>query len=558
MKGQAPLLAVVPVLAVVAATGCATGPPPLPSRPVPVPYADTLPIPEPPEREERRYVRTSLVHLPHDLSRPLRTSEGEALNRTRFDEVVPSAWFEPRMGHRDLTPRDVARGATSPGGAPATEGPLVVLEGKSEGVTPGFTLEDRKGDVYIVKFDAPDHLHMQSAAGVITNRLMWAAGYHVPEDYLLVFDSARLQVAEDAEIEAQDGERRMTQDDVRAVLEGTGPLPDGRFIALASRFVPGIPKGPFFMDGRREDDPNDHYRHEYRRELRGLRVVSSWVNNTDMREGNTLDVYVEPGYLRHYIIDFGATLGSSSTRPKHPKDEMEQPSRLWPLLGRFVTLGAYKAGWEDDPAELIDPAVGYIRGESFDPESWYSHWDNAAFAAMTPADAYWAAKIVAAFGDEHIRAAVETGGLPRRELVDTLVRILSTRRDRIVATWFAKVSPVEEPAVAAIAGRGLELAFQDLGLATGAWSGDATEYRWTFRHEAVGRRAAGVARAGPGPRQRIPVRWQEDAQAPEVLDDGEALARVEIQVRRPGVAGRPATVWLHWTGEAYEVVALEH
>src|SRR5688572_31326544 len=42
------------------------------------------------------------------------------------------------------------------------------------------------------------------------------------------------------------------------------------------------------------------------------------------REGNTLDVYVKPGYLRHYVIDFGATLGSGSTRPKHPKDEVER------------------------------------------------------------------------------------------------------------------------------------------------------------------------------------------------------------------------------------------
>ena len=36
---------------------------------------------------------------------------------------------------------------------------------------------------------------------MIVNRLMWGAGYHVPEDYVTVFDRDRLVVDEDATIE---------------------------------------------------------------------------------------------------------------------------------------------------------------------------------------------------------------------------------------------------------------------------------------------------------------------------------------------------------------------
>ena len=59
--------------------------------------------------------------------------------------------------------------------------------------------EDSKGERYIVKFDLKDVPYLQSAAGVISNRLMWGAGYWVPEDYLVNLDSAKLSLAEDAE-----------------------------------------------------------------------------------------------------------------------------------------------------------------------------------------------------------------------------------------------------------------------------------------------------------------------------------------------------------------------
>ena len=545
-------------------TGCAKELPPLPLRPQPVPWADTLPIPEPPEQDEERPIRVLTVQVPYDMSEPFRVGEGEALNLTHFDDVVSSSWWERRMGYEAITPERLAAGAEGPDAAPDTEGVLTVKGAKVGGVTAGFVLEDAKGDTYIVKFDHHDWPYLQSGAGVAVNRLMWGAGYWVPADYVGTLDAADLTVDEEAEIDDGGEDRPMTMDDVRAVLELARPLPDGRYRFLASKFVPGVPKGPFFMSGTRDDDPNDHFHHEHRRELRALRVVSAWLNNTDAREGNTLDVWVDPpGHLRHYIIDFAAAMGSSTDRPKHPKDDVERPADFWRGLKRIASLGLYREGWENDPHPVEDPAIGFIKAETFDPDEWKSAWDNPAFFAMTEADGYWAAKIVASFTDAHIRAAVEQGHYPERWQVDTLTRVLAYRRDRVVGRWFSSVTPLEEPRVTAQDVSGLTLSFRDLGIEEGVWEPGATRYRWTLSHQARGLELGGegAARAGE---QSLVVRWNRETPA-RVPEGRGALAVLRVLAIRDvyymdDEKPRAATVWLRRddTTGRYTVAGLEH
>lgn len=537
--------------AAAATAGCAQALPPLPLRPEPVAYADTLPIPEPGRQSENRFVRAALLYAPYDMAEPFTGSEGEALNLTHFDDLVPSAWWEPRMGYRPISPEELAVGPAAPEAAPDVSR-LVVVEGKSAGVTPGFTVEDAKGDTYIVKFDPPDYFHIQSAASIIVSRLMWGVGYHVPEDYLMIFDSAALEVGEGAELETSSGEERaLTMADVRSLLGRTRTLPDGRFLAVASRFVPGIPKGPFFFAGTRDDDPNDHYSHEHRREVRALRVVSAWVHNTDMREGNTLDVYVEPGYLRHYVIDFGAALGSGSTRAKHPKDGAERPADIWRLLARFLTLGAYQADWEDDHWVLPHRSIGHIRAEDFDPGRWKATWTNPAWVNLTDADGYWTAKILSAFTDAHIRAAVEEGGLPSAEVDDTLSAILRVRRDLTVAHWFGRVSTVERPDVTELGPASLRLSFRDLGLERALWSADDTRYAWKLR--SGGRvLGEGTGQARIGTDQIVDVAWSGGA------PESGALLTLELRTLRPDRRPPPARVYLRRVDGRMRVVGLAH
>lgn len=561
--------AVVMLALVGVATGCGANGVPLPLRPEPIPYADTLPVPEMEEYAPIEMPSLFKASLGDEMVRPfsLRRWMGaphEALNVTRMDEVVNSAWFENRNGKQRMSLEEVARGAATTNG-PDTNGPITVIGGKSQGISPGFTVRDSRGDIYLFKFDPQGSLYMSSSADVISSRFFYAAGYHTPEDHITVFDSARLVLDPEAEIETVEGERLMREDDIVEILALVDALPDGRYLALASKFLDGVPKGPFRFKDVRNDDPNDYYHHQYRRELRGLYVVSAWLNHVDMRFANTLDMYTEPGYLKHYLIDFAATLGSGTIRPHRPREGVEYNYDFWPTTARMLSLGFFTLGWEDKPFRVIHPAIGYIPVEDFNPGTWKANWPNAAFNRVTVRDGYWGAKLVGSFSDEQLRAVVAEGKLPSPQAADTLVKILAYRRDRTVEHWYSKVSPIEDVEVEFSTGAAgtarMELAFDDLGLGSEIWTAGETTYRWEFEHEASGCVMDGLAPAVASARQKMAIDFappcRDNVPKPSV---GDAVASLRIVASRPGSTERPATIYLRWVDDSrsYEVVGLQH
>jgi hypothetical protein len=544
-----------------AAAGCAS-PAAVPNRPEPIPYADTLPSDLPatrnPDEIERLLDASVSGEIGHALSiRRLLGAEHEALNVTRFDDVVNSAWFEHRNGRRRMSPAEVARGPTTRG--PDTSNTLTVIGGKTAGISPGFTVRDAQGATYLFKFDPRGNLQLASAAGVISSRLFWAAGYHTPEDVIVVFDAARLALDPEAVIETDFDERPMSKDDIYMVLDETDTLPDGRYLALASKYVPGRPLGPFLFSGVRTDDPNDWYRHEFRRELRGLYVISSWLNHVDMRFANTMDVFIDPpGYVRHYLIDFAATLGSGTIRSHHPREGKEYNFDIWATLGRVLTFGFLEVGWEEQEHEEIHPTIGWIPVESFDPGNWKPNWPNEAFNNCTPRDAYWGAKLVGSFSDEQIAAAVGVGHLPdvaAQALTDILIR----RRDMVVSHWYGQVTPIEHVQTTLNLDAGLarlELSFDDLGLASGVWEPGETRYFWRFDDPGSGTRSRGDRAADSGDRQAISLELRQlPGNAPGAEKD---FATLRLVASREGVTNREATVYLRWDGHEYRVAGLEH
>jgi len=534
----------------------------------PIAYIDTLPSLQPEERAINEVTRLLKASIGGEIGygfsfKRLLGAQAEALNITRFDDVVNSSWYEHRITRGDMTPEDVARGPTTVG--LDTSDVLTAVAGKAAGISPGFNVRDARGNTFVVKFDPIGSLHLASAAGVITSRLFHAAGYHTPEDFIVVFDSSKLVLHPEAKIPADGGgERTMTYADIRDVLSSTDPLPDGRFLALASKFVPGRPMDPFFFEGVRNDDPNDYYLHQHRRELRGLYVVSSWLNHVDMRFANTLDVFIDPpGYVRHYLIDFAATLGSGTVRPHQPREGKEYNFAFWPSLARMLTLGFYNKGWENEEYEIIHPSIGWIPVESFAPGEWRANWPNGAFRLVTPADAYWGAKIVGAFSDDHIRAAVSEGGLPVQEARDVLVDILKARRDKIVAYWYSKVTPIENVSTRS-AGPGssrLEISFDDLGIATGLYTDAQTRYIWTFNDVYLDIEAEGETVAGSSERQSLDIPFESSNQQLAGIDGDRATATLKVDVERDGRrVKREAVITLRWEGpeKGYSVVGLRH
>jgi hypothetical protein len=407
-----------------------------------------------------------------------------AANVNALDEVPNSSWFTNRIGLFEMAPEAVAAGPHGDGG-PATTGTWTIVRAKSEGVTPGFNIKDERGIVYVIKFDAPDHPGMSSAAGAITGRLFHAAGYNVPADDVVTFDRERLRLGDGVNITDLDGRRRpMTVADIDTILSRVTAEPDGRYRAIASRFLDGEPLGPFDWKGRREDDPNDAIDHEERRELRAFRVFAAWLAHYDTKQENTLDMFVTEGdrrYVKHHLIDFASTLGAGANGPFRSYS-YEHSFDFPPVLGRSLALGLHEDKWRGlaIPDGLTE--VGYFQADRFDPIEYKPLVPNTAFANLTDRDGYWAAKIISAFRDGHLAAAVAAGRYRNPEAAAWILEQLKARRDTIARHWFDRVTPLDffrvEPGDdGALAG----LVFADLGAERGVYPGTTPAYRARWR-----------------------------------------------------------------------------
>ena len=88
--------------------------------------------------------------------------------------------------------------------------------------------------------------------------------------------------------------------------------------------------------------------HENRRELRGLRVFSAWVNHTDAKAINSLDTLVSEGgrsFVRHHLIDFNAALGSAGIGLRERRDGYEYLAETGPAKRALLAFGFYIRPW---------------------------------------------------------------------------------------------------------------------------------------------------------------------------------------------------------------------
>lgn len=459
-----------------------------------------------------------------------------------LDEALNSSWFTNRIGLHAMTPAEAARGP-GPGTGPSRAAPWTVVGAKTEGVTPGFTVEDADGARFLVKFDPPGGLGSCSGAGAISARILHAAGYFVPDDVVVTFRREDLLVGPGARIAGEDGEKRpMTEADLDRILEAVEPGADGSWLAISSRYLPGKPAGPFDYQGRRGDDPNDRVRHENRRELRGLRIFAAWLNHFDTKQHNTLDTWVEEEgrhYLRHHLIDFASTLGAGANGAA-PRFGREYTADLPATLGRIASLGLREDGWRrlERPSGL--PEIGYFETEGFSSFDFDPFLPNSAFAALTDRDGYWAAKIVSAFTDEHLRTIVETARYPHPEAAEFMWRALAARRDRIAREWFDRVPPLDH-----FSFDGETLRWRDLGVERGVYASAGTAYAARVAWVDAERSAAGWSRPIPLAVTELRLGAEAMRAAPGDADPGRRpFLAVRLAVDRGEGAGPAVTCYV--------------
>jgi hypothetical protein len=538
----------------------------------PRPMADTLSIQEPEEQVIPLAYEAAHQFLFRPLGEPF-TGEGEAVNVDPLDEVVNTTLFTNRNAADPLTPEQIRRGPqTTQGPRP----PLTVTDVDPEGVTPKFNVEDAEGITYIVKLDPADYPELASGAEVVTTNLLWSAGYNTPENYTYEIDPSELQLEEDLEtvfldedslpveytVGADEDEQELTLEIfIREFFRGRSRTADGRFRTLASRFLEGIPVGPFNYAGTRPDDPNDVIPHEHRRELRGLYVVEAWLNQTDTKSGNSLDMFIlDPrspedeeaarfGYLRHNLIDFGSSLGSSAVRPHTARHGQENEFDLAAIGKRFITLGLWRLPWQSETDTVFPPSVGYFSSRGFDPVSWKPNMPNPAFDNVTDRDGYWGAKLVMSFTDPQLFAAVEAGRYSDPQAARIILRTLQERRDMTGRAWFSRVSPLDDPRI-----EGDALVFDDLWI---RHFGGLAQYRWQLDWDAPD---PDLEAEGESTVQRIELPRPEGSVDVDEDDPEGALARLRVwKVQEDGDrAPRPATFRLQWTGGGWRLAGVRY
>ncbi len=388
---------------------------------------DTRSIDEPKAREffGRTYIANALLfrRATRWVDPPGRKP---ALNTNALDDVPDSTWFTNRLGMRRLTPEEVAIGNDGRG---PPQPPLRVV-GHRKGEDPSFIVRDARGVQYLIKIDVPEHPEQQTGAAVIVNRLLWAAGYHVPPARILYLRPEEL-----------------TRGDLAArVLDKAVRRPDGARRVLAIEILAGVPKGGFAPEGTRADDPNDRVPHQHRRELRGLRVFASWLGHTNMREDNTLDLYVHEGgrrFLRHYLIDFGEALGGHRAETGRMEVGWEYAFD-WKGQGKaLISFGLLERPWEEQKPTRWK-AVGVFSAEHFNPSRWREYYPYWPFFHMGAPDAYWAAKILMRFDRPLIAAAVEQAHLSEPGAAEYLIETLLERRDIAGRTYLRGLTPLDE------------------------------------------------------------------------------------------------------------------
>jgi hypothetical protein len=518
-------------------------------------YSDD-PIARVEDTRDASSVRPKSVNLIYDAASNLFGDRGDpdmnrrSLSINTIDEVPDSSWFTNRIvGGTPMSAQDVARGPDR-GNGPAP-GKWTLRSGKSDGVTPGFTILDAAGDRWFIKFDPPKWHEMASGAEVAVTKLFHALGYNVPENHVAKLTRENLVVDDRSTITAADGgERRLTDRDVDKLLRMAAQEPDGSYRVIASKAVAGKPVGPFLYAGTRPDDPNDTVPHEHRRELRALRVFAAWTNHVDCKSINSLDTLVAVSgraVVRHHLIDFGSTLGSASVKPRDYDEGHQYVVDAGPTAKGIVTLGFYIPSFH-----FIDypgfSSVGHFSAEHFDPPNWKPRAPNPAFRRARPDDTFWGARRVMAFTDEMIRAVVRTGQYSdpaaEKHIADTLI----ARRDAIGRAWLTNVNPVIDPVLDA---SGM-LRFRNAAVVAGVTKPPASyEVAWFAFDNRTGT-ATPIGQAVAASR--------EQASAPAGVPTGAgSFVRVEIRAVNPPHSSwaSPVHAYFQRTAAGWKLVGFE-
>ena len=228
----------------------------------------------------RLYLTVMLMVLMLSASLTAQKKDREKGNAANLPEVI---WRDPG----DVASLNLLYGAGGKAHAPDPNGRFAFVREDTQGTSPKFDITDRQGVQWKVK------LGQEPQSETAATRLLWAAGYFVDEDYYL----AELKVTGMPKLHR--GSNFVSADGTvhRARLERK--LKQVKKLGNWSWF-----DNPFLN----------------KRELNGLRVMMSLLNNWDLKEVNN-SIYEVNGERRYLVSDAGATLGNTGNPMTRSKSE---------------------------------------------------------------------------------------------------------------------------------------------------------------------------------------------------------------------------------------------
>jgi hypothetical protein len=447
--------------------------------------------------------------------------------------VPDSTWFTNRIGVRELSLDEVRRGPAI-AGSPEPHKPWRVHSTKVGGVTVGFIVTDARGERFLIKFDRAGFPEMETATEVIAGKLLWAIGYNVAEAHVIYLRPEDLVIAPGAEVRDFQGSlgpldrARLDRELATVVRE-----PDGRIRAMASRMLDGAALGGHAAEGVRGDDPNDRIPHELRRDLRGLYVFLSWLDQNDVKEDNTIDMWIaDPAdprrrYVKHYLLDFGTSLGVATVFGEDLRQGYAYRVDFLDMYRSLLSLGLVERSWERRAPPRIR-GVGALEAALFDPARWKP--ETPAYLPLRTADdrdKLWAAKILMRLTRAQLRAVVETARLTDPRAIDYIVETLIARQRIAARHWFTRTPPLDRFAPG---GGGRALCFDDLMLTYRLAPASAVTRYVVSAHDRGGRALGPASQLAAAPGGRT-------CAAVPLAADGEGYTIVRIETRREGRAG---------------------
>jgi hypothetical protein len=286
-------------------------------------------------------------------------------------------WRDPG----DMASLDLMYGAGGKAHAPDPTGTFTFIREDPAGSNPKFEVADGQGVEWKVK------LGQEPQPETATTRFLWAAGYFADEDYYMA----------ELTVKGLPTLRRGQE------LVSSGGIVHGAKLERKRTTVKKLGDWDWF------DNP-----FLGQRELNGLRVMMSLLNNWDLKKVNN-SIYVVDGE-RHYVVsDVGATFGNTGsvlTRSKSvPKDYEDSKfiAKVTPDVIDFVL--------HSRPFFLSAFAVSRYR-ERTKMEQITKH--------IPRADAKWLGQRLSMLTDDQIRDGFRAAGYGAGD-VETLTRTIRTR-----------------------------------------------------------------------------------------------------------------------------------